>query len=50
MSNVTPRASMPFPDSSYELVISRGSFPFWEDKVGSFGEVCRVPKPGGISS
>ena len=39
---------MPFADKSFELVVSRGSFPFWEDKVGGFREVYRVLKPGGI--
>lgn len=45
---VADASKMPFPDDSFELVISRGSFPFWEDKVGGFREVYRVLKPGGI--
>lgn len=42
-------AQMPFPDSSFDLIVSRGSFPFWEDKVAGFREVYRVLKPGGIA-
>lgn len=45
---VADAASIPFPDSSFALVVSRGSFPFWEDKVSGFREVHRVLKPGGI--
>jgi len=45
---VADAARMPFKDSSFELVISRGSFFFWEDKVGGLREVYRVLKPGGI--
>jgi ubiquinone/menaquinone biosynthesis C-methylase UbiE len=45
---VADAAKMPLPDSSFELVISRGSFFFWDDKVGGLREVYRVLKPGGI--
>jgi len=45
---VADAANMPFADNSFELVVSRGSFPFWDDKVGGFKEVYRVLKPGGI--
>ncbi len=45
---VADAANMPFADSSFELVVSRGSFPFWENKIAAFGEVYRVLKPGGI--
>jgi len=45
---VADAADIPFPDSSFELVVSRGSFPFWEDKVSAFREIYRVLKPGGI--
>ena len=45
---VADAAKMPLPDNSFELVISRGSFFFWEDKVAGFREVYRVLKPGGI--
>ncbi|MBN2209726.1 MAG: class I SAM-dependent methyltransferase [Candidatus Coatesbacteria bacterium] len=45
---VADAAKMPLPDSSFELVISRGSLFFWQDKVGGLREVYRVLKPGGI--
>jgi ubiquinone/menaquinone biosynthesis C-methylase UbiE len=40
---------MPFPDHSADLVISRGSFLFWKDKVKAFGEIWRILKPGGVA-
>ncbi len=36
-----------FPDSSIDLVISRGSIFFWEDQKKGIAEVHRVLKPGG---
>ncbi len=36
-----------FPDSSVDLVISRGSVFFWEDQKKGISEVYRVLKPGG---
>lgn len=38
--------SLPFRDSSAEMVVSRGSVFFWEDKVRAFREISRVLKPG----
>jgi ubiquinone/menaquinone biosynthesis C-methylase UbiE len=38
---------MPFPDGSVDLVISRGSYPFWKDREAAFREVLRILKPGG---
>jgi ubiquinone/menaquinone biosynthesis C-methylase UbiE len=38
-----------FSDSSADLIVSRGSFPFWESPVLAFREVHRVLKPGGIA-
>jgi ubiquinone/menaquinone biosynthesis C-methylase UbiE len=38
---------MPFPDNFADLIVSRGSVFFWEDKVGAFEEIYRVLKPNG---
>ena len=38
---------LPFPDDFADLIISRGSLFFWEDKETSFKEIYRVLKPGG---
>jgi len=40
---------MPFADGSAELVVSRGSFLFWENKVKAFQEIWRILKPGGVA-
>lgn len=40
---------MPFPDNFADLVVSRGSFIFWKNKVQAFKEVKRVLKPGGVA-
>jgi SAM-dependent methyltransferase len=40
---------MPFPDGSVDLVVSRGSYPFWKDKVRAFREIKRILKPGGVA-
>jgi ubiquinone/menaquinone biosynthesis C-methylase UbiE len=41
--------NMPFDDNSMELVVSRGSLPFWRDKAKAFGEIKRILKPQGIA-
>lgn len=38
---------IPREDNSVDLVISRGSLFFWEDKSRAFSEIHRVLKPGG---
>jgi len=38
---------LPFPDDFADLIISRGSMFFWEDKETSFKEIYRVLKPDG---
>lgn len=40
---------IPFADDSVDLVISRGSIPFWDDRVAAFREIKRVLKPGGAA-
>jgi SAM-dependent methyltransferase len=39
--------SIPLPDGSVSLVISRGSIPFWKDPVKALKEIYRVLAPGG---
>ena len=41
--------ALPFHDAFAEIVVSRGSFPFWKDKRKAFSEVYRVLKPGGVA-
>jgi SAM-dependent methyltransferase len=41
--------ALPFHDAFAEIVVSRGSYPFWKDKRKAFGEVYRVLKPGGVA-
>ncbi len=39
--------AIPLADASIDLVISRGSVPFWDDLATAFREIKRVLKPGG---
>jgi SAM-dependent methyltransferase len=41
--------ALPFHDAFAEVVVSRGSFPFWKDKRKAFSEVYRVLKAGGVA-
>ena len=41
--------ALPFHDNYADVVVSRGSFPFWEDKTQGFREIYRVLKPGGVA-
>jgi SAM-dependent methyltransferase len=41
--------SLPFRDDYADIVVSRGSFHFWRDKVRAFSEIYRVLKPGGVA-
>lgn len=41
--------NIPFEDEFADLVVSRGSYHFWEDKARVFGEVFRVLKKGGTA-
>lgn len=39
--------SMPLPDESVDVVVSRGSFYFWQDRAQGLREVWRTLRPGG---
>ena len=41
--------NLPFRDNYADIIISRGSYHFWEDKVQAFGEIYRVLKPGTVA-
>ena len=41
--------ALPFDDAFAEVVVSRGSYPFWKDKHKAFSEIYRVLKPGGVA-
>lgn len=41
--------AIPLPDAAVDLVVSRGSIPFWEDLPTAFLEIHRVLKPGGYA-
>ena len=39
--------NMEFHDDRFDLIVSRGSMPFWTDQRKAFQEIYRVLKPGG---
>jgi len=39
--------SMPLPDASVDVVVSRGSFYFWQDRAQGLREILRILRPGG---
>jgi ubiquinone/menaquinone biosynthesis C-methylase UbiE len=41
--------AMPFADNSVDLLISRGSLFFWDDRAAAFSEIKRILKPGGVA-
>ncbi|UCC67514.1 MAG: methyltransferase domain-containing protein [Armatimonadota bacterium] len=41
--------SLPYRDNSFDLVVSRGSMPFWRDHVQAVREILRVLRPGGLA-
>ncbi len=40
---------LPFRDGYADVIVSRGSYHFWKDKVKAFNEIYRVLKPGGVA-
>jgi len=40
---------LPFHDNYADVIVSRGSFPFWENKTRGFREIYRVLKPGAVA-
>lgn len=40
---------MPLETESFDVVVSRGSYPFWKDKEVAMREILRVLKPGGVA-
>jgi SAM-dependent methyltransferase len=42
-------AALPFRDNYADIIVSRGSFPFWQDKTRAFSEIYRVLKPGAVA-
>lgn len=45
----SPVEELPFIDDYFDLVVSRGSIFFWEDKSRGLTEIYRVLKPGGVA-
>jgi SAM-dependent methyltransferase len=41
--------ALPFLENYADVVVSRGSFWLWDDKLKAFGEIWRVLKPGGVA-
>jgi len=41
--------ALPFHDNYADVIVSRGSFPFWEDKTQGFREIYRVLKSGAVA-
>lgn len=41
--------TIPLPDGSVDLVVSRGSIYFWDDLHTAFSEAARILRPGGMT-
>jgi len=41
--------AMPFSDGEFDLIVSRGSIPAWQDVPAAFAEIWRVLAPGGYA-
>ena len=41
--------ALPFRDDYADIIVSRGSYHFWDDKGQGFSEIMRVLKPGGVA-
>lgn len=39
-------ANLPFKNNFADIIVSRGSYPFWDNKEKGFAEIYRVLKPG----
>ncbi len=39
---------MPFPDASFDRLLSIGVMHFWQDPLASFSEIFRVMRPGAV--
>jgi len=46
---VADAKALPFRDNYADVIVSRGSFWLWGDKLEAFGEIRRVLKPGGVA-
>ena len=46
---VADAQALPFRDNYADVIVSRGSFWLWPDKVKAFSEIWRVLKPGGVA-
>lgn len=42
-------AALPFPDSSFDLVVSTFSMHHWADRTAGLSEIARVLHPGGVA-
>jgi len=45
----TDAHALAFHDGYADIIVSRGSFPFWKNKEQAFREIYRVLKPGGVA-
>ena len=45
----SPVENIPLPDNSMDLIVSRGSIPFWDDATTAFKEIYRVLAPNGVA-
>ena len=41
--------ALPFRNNYADIIVSRASFPFWQDKKLAFSEIYRVLKPGAVA-
>jgi len=41
--------ALPFKDDYADIIVSRGSFHFWQDRRLAFSEIYRTLKPGGVA-
>ena len=41
--------AIPLPDNSMDLIVSRGSYQFWDDLEKAISEIYRILAPGGVT-